>query len=83
LVGVHPTDDLLEEYFFGRIHEPALAALEEHLLICPICQPQFLAIDEYRVLMKSGIVQFERKCKASFAHSPRFWFPRTKWKPNV
>jgi hypothetical protein len=82
-LAVHPTEDLLEEYSFGRIPEPALAALEEHLLICPVCQSQLLAIDEYKALMKSGIVQFERKCKASFAHSPRFWFPRLPGGINV
>jgi hypothetical protein len=82
-LAVHPTEDLLEEYSFGRIPEPALAALEEHLLICPVCQSQLLAIDEYKALMKSGIVQFERKCKASFGHSPRFWFPRLPGGINV
>jgi hypothetical protein len=82
-VGVHPSEEVLEEYSFGRIPEPALAALEEHLLICPVCQSQLLAVDDYKALMKSGIVRFERVREASVAHSPRFWFPRLPGGINV
>jgi hypothetical protein len=46
-VPVHPTEDLLEEYSFGRVLEPALAPLEEHLLDCTLCQERLLAVDEY------------------------------------
>jgi hypothetical protein len=73
-VPVHLTEDLLEEYSFGRICEPALTPLEEHLLICAECQGQLLAIDEYRAVMKSGIAAFERERQGAFAASPRFVF---------
>ena len=75
-VPVHPTEDLLEEYSFGRIREPGLTSLEEHLLICAQCQAQLLAIDEYRAVLKSGIAAFERDRQRALAASPRFAFPK-------
>jgi hypothetical protein len=75
-VPLHPTEDLLEEYSFGRISEPALGPLEEHLLMCSQCTSQLAAIDEYRALMKSGIAAFERERARAFAASPRFAFPK-------
>jgi hypothetical protein len=74
-VPLHPTEDLLEEYSFGRIVEPALGPLEAHLLLCSLCQSQVTAIDEYRALMKSGIAAFERERLAALAAAPRFAFP--------
>jgi hypothetical protein len=74
-VPLHPTEDLLEEYSFGRIGEPALGPLEAHLLLCSVCQAQVAAIDEYRALMKSGITAFERDRVAALATAPRFAFP--------
>jgi hypothetical protein len=73
-VPVHPTDDLLEEYSFGRVYEPGLTSLEEHLLICDQCQSQLLAIDEYRAVLKSGIATFERGHQSALTRSPRFLF---------
>jgi hypothetical protein len=73
-VPVHPTEELLEEYSFGRICEPALAPLEEHLLACPVCQSRLPAIDEYAAMMKAGIAAFERERRASPPHSRRFAF---------
>ncbi len=70
-VPVHPTEDLLEEYSFGRVFEPALAPLEEHLLDCTLCQDRLLAVDEYTALMKAGIAAMERE-RAVARTSPRF-----------
>jgi hypothetical protein len=75
-VPVHPAEDLLEEYSFGRIREPGLTSLEEHLLICAQCQSQLLAIDEYTAALKSGIAAFERDRQRGLAASSRFAFPR-------
>src|SRR5579872_5071098 len=75
-VPVHPTEDLLEEYSFGRVSEPALAPLEEHLLLCDQCQIQLAAIDEYRAVMKSGIAAFERERKSAIVPPPGFAFPK-------
>jgi hypothetical protein len=75
-VPVHPAEDLLEEYSFGRIREPGLTSLEEHLLICAQCQAQLLEIDEYRAVLKSGIAAFEQDRRSALAASPRFAFPQ-------
>jgi len=45
----HATEELLEEFTFGRIHEPQLGWLEEHLLICAQCQSQLDDIEEYKI----------------------------------
>ncbi|MDP8989870.1 MAG: hypothetical protein M3N41_07290 [Acidobacteriota bacterium] len=73
-VPVHPTEDLLEEYSFGRVLEPALAPLEEHLFDCPLCQGRLLAVDEYTALMKAGIAAMEQEGAAP-RPSPRFAIP--------
>jgi hypothetical protein len=73
-VPVHPTEDLLEEYSFGRVVEPELAPLEEHLLDCPLCQDRLLAVDEYTALMKAGMAAIERQREATPA-APRFAIP--------
>jgi len=81
-VPVHPTEDLLEEYSFGRVLEPALAPLEEHLLDCALCQARLLAVDEYTALMKAGIAAMEREREAT-SPSRRFAFPRMAGFPIV
>ena len=68
----HPTEDLLEEYGFRRVREPALARLEEHLLVCATCQSRLEELDEYAALMKSALAGFEQSHKAHAA-DPRSW----------
>jgi len=64
-VLVHATEELLEEYSFGRICEPQLGWLEEHLLICPECLSELDEIEEYKVFMKAGLASLERERKAA------------------
>ncbi len=56
---VHATEELLEEYTFGRVREPQLGWLEEHLLICQQCQSELEGIEEYKLFMKAGLASFE------------------------
>jgi hypothetical protein len=60
-VLVHATEELLEEYTFGRVSEPQLGWLEEHLLICPQCQSDLEDVEEYKNFMKAGLACFERE----------------------
>jgi hypothetical protein len=60
-VFVHATEELLEEYSFGRICEPQLGWLEEHLLICPQCRSELDDLEEYKVFMKAGLASLERE----------------------
>jgi hypothetical protein len=64
-VLVHATEEVLEEYTFGRICEPQLGWLEEHLLICLQCQLELEELAEYRLLMKAGLASFERERQAA------------------
>jgi hypothetical protein len=53
----HPSVEILEEYCFKRLPPALLEPLEEHLLICEICQDALLEIDEYIQLMKFAIAE--------------------------
>lgn len=64
-VLVHATEEILEEYSFGRICEPQLGWLEEHLLICPQCQLELDDIEEYKVFIKAGLASFESNRRAA------------------
>jgi hypothetical protein len=59
----HPTEELLEEYIFGRVRDPVLAVLEEHLLLCDSCQATLHDLEEYACLMKAGLASFEASAK--------------------
>ncbi len=52
---VHPTEELLEEYCFRRVPEPALSVLEEHLLVCEACQTEVAGLDAYIAQLKSAL----------------------------
>ena len=48
----HPSEEALEEYAFNRLSEKESAPLEEHLLLCQVCQERLAETDEYIGLMK-------------------------------
>jgi hypothetical protein len=50
--SVHPTEELLEEYRFARVCEPALEILEAHLLVCVPCQNKLEEVDTCIDLIK-------------------------------
>ncbi len=66
---IHVTEELLEEYSFGRIHEPQLGWLEEHLFVCPQCQSELADIEEYKVFMKAGLASLESERLAAAGSS--------------
>ncbi len=68
-VPAHPAEELLEEYIFGRVCEPALTALEEHLLVCVPCQIKLKELDDYTALMKSATSAWEQDREAFRAGS--------------
>ena len=70
--AVHPTEELLEEYSFGRVSEPALASLEEHLLVCVPCQNQLEEVDACIALIKNTARVWERDHQPSSAKA-RAW----------
>jgi hypothetical protein len=51
----HPSEDLLEEYCFQRVCEPEQSVLEEHLLVCEVCQEAVTRLGEYISLVKTAL----------------------------
>lgn len=50
MVGQHPSDDDLELYALGRLTEPDLGRVEEHLLVCEECR---VRLDEEDAFVKA------------------------------
>jgi len=55
----HASEESLESYALGSLGEPALGELEEHLLLCSLCQDQLKEIDAYHAAMKSAAARLE------------------------
>ena len=72
--GDHASDDALERYAMGRLSEPELAGLEEHLLVCESCQDRLALEDSIR----QGV-----RDEGTVLRQPRdiVWrpFPRLAW----
>jgi hypothetical protein len=69
----HPAEEVLEEYGFGRVREPALTDLEVHLLVCASCQAKLQELDECAALMKAAAARYLRDPQPS-RRTPA-WFP--------
>ena len=70
----HPTEDVLEEYAFGRVEEARAGPLEEHLLICVSCQAALQDIDDYIRLVKAAAARPALQPISSW-----FTLPRWEW----
>ncbi len=57
----HPSDDELELYSLGRLKEPRLSFLEEHLLICEECRRRMTKSDEYVAAMRLALTEMEKE----------------------
>ena len=53
----HPNEEILEEYILHRLPEPLVAQVEEHLLICPLCQDAITETDQFVAAFKAAPVQ--------------------------
>jgi len=75
---VHPTEDLLEEYVFGRLQEPALYTLEDHLLICSSCQSTLAEVEDYIRVAKTALAELQQARPAPAAALPA-WGATAIW----
>jgi hypothetical protein len=89
VVGIlHQTDERLELYALGRLPEPWVAEVEEHLLVCAACQERVDDLESYALAMRQAIVTEPAKSPRrlwSFAQS-RFeqsWFEQSWLKMPV
>ncbi|MBZ5595113.1 MAG: hypothetical protein LAP39_22950 [Acidobacteriia bacterium] len=67
--GEHISHEALEQYATHMVQEPALAEIEEHLLVCSQCQQELEEIDTYVSAMRraaKGLQQEDESRK-------RFW----------
>jgi len=69
---VHPTEDLLDEYVFGRLQEPALSELEDHLFTCSPCQSALAELEDYVRAMKIALADLQH-VSSSPAAAPPVW----------
>jgi hypothetical protein len=64
LSRTHLSDTDLERYCLGKVKdEVELAALEEHLLLCPACVDQAEAAREYVDLLRVAFLRFDRRVR--------------------
>ncbi len=55
MFDVHPSEEHLERYSMDKLPQPECAALEEHLLVCSICQQRLVAAETYVAVMKAAL----------------------------
>ena len=71
----HPTEELLEEYHFGRVSEPLLANLEVHLLVCVPCQNRLREVDRSIAEIRSAAALWERDSRPAPVTRPVLRMP--------
>lgn len=57
---LHVPEDALEAYAMRKLPGRDVAPLEEHLLICPVCQTRLDAVDEYVRVAKAAAAALSR-----------------------
>ena len=61
----HTIDELLELYSSGRLAEPQLTHVEEHVLLCEHCQHRLSFEDDFREAMRAAAVNFDQQSRAA------------------
>ena len=68
----HPGEEVWERYALGRLEEPELGKVEEHLLVCAECQEALDEATEYVAVMRAAARRVEAVERA--AQPKRKWF---------
>lgn len=76
----HPEDEILELYAMGRLEEPALGKLEEHLLLCGSCQERLDVETEYIGVMREATERTAEEPEAAAEPAWKRWL-RLEWMP--
>ena len=61
MVTVHISVEGLERYHFGKIAEPDLTGIKEHLLWCQHCRDRLEAVEAFIKLVRVGLIQGNRR----------------------
>jgi hypothetical protein len=74
----HVSEDVLETYAMGKLSAEDCAPLEEHLLICCICQRRLAQADEYIQVVKTAASSLRPSPAVRIRRFvPRFKIPAT------
>lgn len=68
----HVPEETLEAYAMGKLSAEECALIEEHLLICPTCQRDLEAVEDYIRVARAAIA-------ALAPHPPARIGPQTAW----
>jgi hypothetical protein len=72
----HVSDDVLETYAMGKLSDEDCAPLEEHLLICCVCQRRLAQRDEYIRVVKAAASSLRPSPTVRIRHfAPGFSIP--------
>jgi hypothetical protein len=75
-LNYHVSGDVLETYAMGKLSDKDFAPVEEHLLICCICQRRLAQRDEYIRVVKAATSSLRRRPAAGIRRFvPEFRIP--------
>ena len=60
----HLAEDTLEMYSMGRLSETEIDNVEDHLLICPVCQDRLTETDQFVHAIRSAARKLELKTRS-------------------
>ena len=83
VVGIlHQTDEQLELYALGRLAEPQVAEVEEHLLVCAACQERLDDLESYALAMRQAISTEPARSAPWLIWFERFRLQRSWFQPS-
>ena len=75
----HLAEDTLEMYSLGRLSETEIDSVEEHLLMCAVCQDRLSETDQFVQAIQSAARELEREPKAEPWWKKLFAAPTPVW----
>jgi hypothetical protein len=75
----HLAEDTLEMYSLGRLSESEIDGVEEHLLICTVCQDRLSETDQFVQAIQTAARELERQPKAEPWWRKLFLAPTPVW----
>ena len=55
VTACHPSDNLLEAYAMGKLTDQESEPVEEHFLLCPVCQNRLEDQDDFFRVMRAAL----------------------------
>ncbi len=77
MLASHIEAEIMDQYAMGTLPEISLSEIEEHLLICPVCQTRLQEADEFIALFRVAATEPDARPVAWWKTA--FSFPTTAW----